>query len=256
MRRALKLLAKTLLGLLLLVVGGMTWVISRDFPRKPLPSPEAIRARLEGPGLCQSHGPGIRGYAALETVPPPVRSAFLAATEQGFYNRGPYKPAVELPLALIKAAFGYTRSRSGELYPALSQFLARCIDNNNDFCPQGSTAVCRITLLHRIERDFTKDLIFETYLNEIYLGREAYGVAAAAKRQFNKPMSELLIDEAALLTTFSRGHLSQSKRNVELFRERRNWIIGELAKNGTITPEEAAAAKARPLTLHEPPQPR
>jgi penicillin-binding protein 1A len=258
MTRALKLLAKTLLGLLLLAVvavaGFITWAVIGDLPRKPLPSPDEFRARLTGPGVCPRNVEGNRIYVPLAEIPTIIRDVFLLIHERHFYQRSPYKAGVELPRELITLAIWgvSSRRRPG---PTLSIDLARCF--YADFCGHrvNLASTCFMTLLHRIERDLPKDLIFKIYLNEIYFGGQAFGVAAAAQALFNKPLAELTIDEAAFLAALPHGPNNYVGKRIEKGRERRNWIIGELAIAGTITPEEAAAAKERPLILYEPSSP-
>ncbi|MGI9408809.1 MAG: penicillin-binding protein 1A, partial [Hyphomicrobiaceae bacterium] len=102
----------------------------------------------------------------------------------------------------------------------------------------------------RIERAFSKEKILELYLNEIYLGIGSYGVAAAALNYFNKELKDLTIEEAAYLAA-----LPKAPNNYHPFRKtkpatiRRNWILGEMAENGYITDEQAAAARAKPLAV-------
>ena len=103
----------------------------------------------------------------------------------------------------------------------------------------------------RIERAYSKDKILELYLNEIYLGIGAYGVAAASLSYFNKELQDLTIEEVAYLAA-----LPKAPNNYHPFRqtrqatERRNWIIGQMAENGYITAEEAEAAKKKPLGVN------
>ncbi|MEE9589955.1 MAG: penicillin-binding transpeptidase domain-containing protein, partial [Hyphomicrobiaceae bacterium] len=88
----------------------------------------------------------------------------------------------------------------------------------------------------------------ELYLNEIFLGIGAYGVAAASLSYFNKELKDLTIEEAAYLAA-----LPKAPNNYHPFRKtdaaliRRNWIIGQMEENGYITSEQAEAVKAKPL---------
>ena len=106
----------------------------------------------------------------------------------------------------------------------------------------------------RIERAYSKDKILELYLNEIYLGINSYGVAAAGLTYFNKELKDLTIEEVAYLAA-----LPKAPNNYHPFRpkqratERRNWIIGQMAENGYITEgrgrgrqEEAAGRQSAP----------
>ncbi|MDX5493166.1 MAG: transglycosylase domain-containing protein, partial [Alphaproteobacteria bacterium] len=102
----------------------------------------------------------------------------------------------------------------------------------------------------RLEQAFTKDRILELYLNEIYLGIGAYGVAAAALNYFGKSLDELTVAEAAYLAT-----LPKAPNNYHPFRfreraiARRNWVIARMAEEGFVTQYEAAEARASDLDV-------
>ena len=103
----------------------------------------------------------------------------------------------------------------------------------------------------RIERAYSKDKILELYLNEIYFGIGAYGIAAASLSYFNKELQDLTIEEVAYLAALPKG-----PNNYHPFRRtkqaliRRDWIIGQMLENGYISSEEAEAAKAKPLGVN------
>ncbi len=100
----------------------------------------------------------------------------------------------------------------------------------------------------KIERAYSKDKILELYLNEIYLGMGAYGVAAAALTYFDKSVNELNVPEAAYLAA-----LPKAPNNYQPFRhekraiERRNWVIDQMADDGFIKRAAAEKAKKQPL---------
>jgi penicillin-binding protein 1A len=100
----------------------------------------------------------------------------------------------------------------------------------------------------RIERAFTKDQILELYLNEIYLGGGAYGVAAAAQRYWGKALNELSWAEAAYLALLPKAPSRYDPwKHAERALTRRNWVIDRIVENGFATPEEGEQAKATPL---------
>ena len=100
----------------------------------------------------------------------------------------------------------------------------------------------------KIERTYSKDKILELYLNEIYLGLGAYGIAAASLIYFDKAVNELTIPEAAYLAA-----LPKAPNNYHPFRqreraiERRNWVIDRMAETGFIKTADAEKAKRSPL---------
>ncbi len=81
-----------------------------------------------------------------------------------------------------------------------------------------------------------KDKILELYLNEIYLGIGAYGVAAAGLAYFNKELKDLTVEEVAYLAALPKAPNNYHPfRQKEKATDRRNWIIGQMAENGYIT---------------------
>ena len=105
-------------------------------------------------------------------------------------------------------------------------------------------------LAMKIERTFSKEKILELYLNEIYLGMGAYGVAAASLLYFDKSVHELSIAEAAYLAA-----LPKAPNNYHPFRqreralERRNYVLDRMAEDHYITAQEAEKAKKEPLKV-------
>jgi penicillin-binding protein 1A len=103
-------------------------------------------------------------------------------------------------------------------------------------------------LAQRIEDVLPKQKILELYLNEIFLGRNAYGVQAAARAYFDKDVDALELHEAAYLAILPKAPSSYSpERQNERATERRNWVLGEMERNGFINASQRAAAQAQPL---------
>ena len=102
----------------------------------------------------------------------------------------------------------------------------------------------------RIERTYSKDRILELYLNEIYLGMGAYGIAAAALVYFDKSVDELNVQEVAYLAALPKAPSSYNPfRDRSRATDRRNWVIDRMVENGFITAQEGEAAKKSPLDV-------
>ncbi|MGI9352422.1 MAG: penicillin-binding protein 1A, partial [Rhizobiaceae bacterium] len=103
----------------------------------------------------------------------------------------------------------------------------------------------------RIEQAYSKDRILELYLNEIFLGLGAYGVAGASLTYFDKSVNEIELHEAAYLAALPKGpnnyHPFRKTKNAI---ERRNWVIDRMLDNGYVTSEEAEKAKAKRLEVN------
>ena len=102
----------------------------------------------------------------------------------------------------------------------------------------------------RIERTFSKDHIFELYLNEIYLGLSSYGVAAASLNYFDKSLSEISLEEAAYLAALPKGpnnyHPTKKRKQAII---RRNWVLSQMYENGFITEDELNNTSEIELTV-------
>ena len=103
-------------------------------------------------------------------------------------------------------------------------------------------------LAFRIEQAYSKDRILELYLNEIFFGLGAYGIAGAALTYFDKSVNELTVAEAAYLAALPKGPSNYHPfKHTERAIERRNWVIDQMVENGYVTREEGEKAKAEPL---------
>jgi penicillin-binding protein 1A len=102
----------------------------------------------------------------------------------------------------------------------------------------------------QIERRYTKPQIFTMYANQVYLAHGNYGFAAAAEFYFGKPVTDLKLQEAALLAGMVNGPKYSPLVNPEGALGRRNLVLHRMEDEGKITPTEEAAAKKTPLGLH------
>ncbi len=102
----------------------------------------------------------------------------------------------------------------------------------------------------QIERKYSKEEILEAYLNEIYFGEGVYGIEAAAQKYFGKHASQLTLAESALLAGLIRNPTYYSPfRNLQASRDRRNFVLEVMVRQGYITREEADSAKQEPIRL-------
>ncbi|HEY1145797.1 MAG TPA: transglycosylase domain-containing protein, partial [Allosphingosinicella sp.] len=103
-------------------------------------------------------------------------------------------------------------------------------------------------LAKRIESVLTKQQILELYLNQIFLGRNAYGVQSAARAYFDKDVDQLALHEMAFLAILPKAPSNYSpERHADRALARRNWVLSEMARNGFITQAQRAEAAAQPL---------
>ena len=186
-----------------------------------------------------------RVFVPIEAIPDRVKNAFLSAEDKGFYEHGGIDFAGLMRATAVNILSIFTGDRM-QGASTITQQVAKNMLLTSDRTI--TRKVKEAFLAQRIEKAFTKDRILELYLNEIYLGQRAYGVAAAALNYFNKPLDQLTIAQAAYLGALPKGPANYNPvRHKERAMARRNWVIDRMAENGFITPEEAEAAKKEDL---------
>ncbi len=102
----------------------------------------------------------------------------------------------------------------------------------------------------QIERRYTKPQIFTMYSNQVYLAHGNYGFAAAAQFYFGKPVTDLKLQEAAMLAGMVRGPIYSPINDPQRSLLRRNLVLRRMQEEGKITPTEEATATKTPLGLH------
>src|SRR6202795_5236966 len=107
-----------------------------------------------------------------------------------------------------------------------------------------------ILLALQIERRYTKPQIFAMYANQVYLAHGNYGFAAAAQFYFGKPVTDLKLQEAALLAGMIRGPIYSPLNDPQRALARRNLVLRRMQEEGKITVTDEAAARKTPLGLH------
>ncbi len=234
-------------------VGYFLWQASKD-----LPSYERL-AEYEPPVMTRIHahdGSMIKEYARerrifvpINTVPKLVTAAFISAEDKRFYEHN----GLDF-IGIGRAAMKFMEAKltgRGSIQGAstITQQVAKnmLLSSERTFDRKIREAI----LSTRIERAFPKDKILELYLNEIFLGIGAYGVAAAGLTYFSKELKDLTIEEVAYLAALPKApSFYHPFRRTKEATARRNWIIDEMAGNGFITRADADAAKAKPLTVN------
>ena len=203
--------------------------------------PVTTRVYAGDGGLIAEFAREQRVYVPASAIPDRVKDAFLSAEDKNFYKHG----GVDV-WGITRAMIGNVgRKLTGKRLQGASTITQQVAKNMLLTSDRTITRkVKEIFLSERIEKAFSKDRILELYLNEIYLGQRAYGVAAASLNYFNKPLDELSISEAAYLGALPKGPSNYDPNTHKAAAiARRNWVISRMAENGYITPEEAAKAQ-------------
>ncbi|MEI6799029.1 MAG: PBP1A family penicillin-binding protein [Pseudomonadota bacterium] len=237
------------LGLLFaaLTVGGIFSIYSRDLPSHESLAqyaPPTISRIYSAEGkLMDEFATERRLFVPISDIPALVKDAFISAEDKHFYTHAGYDVQ-----GMIAAAYEAIKSR-GQNTRGASTITQQVTKN---FLLSGDRTVARkikeIILATRLEQTLSKDRILELYLNEIFLGQNSYGVAAAAQTYFNKTLEELTPAEAATLASFPKAPSEfHPVRNKDRLVERRNYVLHEMVQNGYLDPALGKSAAAEPL---------
>ena len=243
-------------GTILFVVGvaaaaGLLWHYSQSLPDySQLQDYEpAVMTRVHASdgSLLAEYARERRLYIPIQAVPKLVTSAFIAAEDKNYYEHGGIDfSGIARAAVLFVQQYGSGRRPQGA--STITQQVAKnfLLTNEVSFTRKIKEAL----LAMKIERTFSKERILELYLNEIYLGMGAYGVAAASLLYFDKSVHELSAAEAAYLAA-----LPKAPNNYHPFRqrdravERRNYVLDRMAEDHYITAQDAEKSKKEPLKV-------
>jgi len=183
-----------------------------------------------------------RVFVPITAIPPVVRQAFVSAEDKNFYRH----PGID-PLGIARAAYENFQAMGTNRRPQGASTITQQVAKNFFLTNEVSLErkLEEAILAFRIEQTFDKDRILELYLNEIFLGRRSYGVAAAALTYFDKALDDLTLPEAAFLAALPKAPSTYDPdRNPELALGRRDYVLGRMLADGAITRDEYDAAHA------------
>ncbi len=232
-------------------VAGLIWHFSKDLPDysqlQDYEPPVMTRVHAVDGSLLAEYAKERRLYLPIQAVPKLVINSFLAAEDKNFYEHGgvDYTGMARAAVAYIQ---NYGSNRRPQGASTITQQVAKnfLLTNEVSF----SRKIKEALLAMRIERTYSKDKILELYLNEIYLGLGAYGIAAASLVYFDKSVNELTIAEAAYLAALPKMPATlHPVRNRDRAIERRNYVIDRLQENGWIKAADADKARKEPLVV-------
>jgi len=237
------------LGLVMvaLSLGAVFWVYGRDLPdhqQLAQYTPPTISRIYSTEGrIIDEFAEERRIYAPAEDIPDLVKQAFISAEDKNFYEHAGFDVA-----GIASAVVDAVESRGENLRGAstIPQQVAKNMLVGGDI--NITRKVQEIILANRMVNTLDREKILEIYLNEIFLGQNSYGVAAAAQTYFNKTLSELTIDEAAYLASLPKSPSNRHPvrdRDTALFW--RNNTLRLMFENGHISEEEYETARNAPL---------
>ncbi len=250
-----RILAYTGLGLGVLAAAGVlaavvaVYLVTRDMPSvetlRDYQPPVTTRVYAGDGTLIREYARERRIFVPIAFVPKLITEAFTSAEDKNFYNHPGIDPS-GIARAAVKDVFNVFQHKRLEGASTITHQVAKNFLLNSDV--KFSRKIREAILAIRIDATYSKDKILELYLNEIYLGANSYGVAAAALNYFDKSLDQLGIAEVAFLASLPKAPSEfDPVRNHKAAFDRRNWVIGQMEENGYITAEQARAAKAEPL---------
>jgi penicillin-binding protein 1A len=190
-----------------------------------------------------------RVQLAYREFPVPLINAFLSAEDKTFFSHS----GIDYP-GLLGAVWDYvSKTGTGERAhggSTITQQVAKIFFVGNEYSV--TRKIREAFLARRIESVLTKEQILELYLNQIFLGRNSYGVEAAARAYFNKDVGQLTLAECAFLAILPKSPSNYDPvRHHDRALQRRNYVLGEMLTNGFITRAQHDQAVAQPLeTVH------
>jgi len=185
-----------------------------------------------------------RVVVEFRDIPPVLRNAIVAVEDADFWKHIGINP-----WRIPGAALANLRSgRYSQGFSTLTMQLTRLLFLTPEKTPERK--VKEVILAFQIEKNFTKEEILTLYCNQIYFGHGNYGVEAASRFFFGKPVRELTLEEAALVAGIAQSPARQSPiENPERALARRNHVLDRMAEEKYVSREEAEAAKAKPIAL-------
>lgn len=255
MKRILKFVLILILVLGLAVIGVATYFISsimnanKDvvFDKQKLITASTQIAMLDNQNNeFDKNSNVIRPVIEIDKLPKHVPDSFISIEDKRFYNHS------GLDYKRIAKAFLNNLS-NGQITEGASTISQQLIKNTHLSNERTySRKVKEMFLTRKLEKEFSKKDILETYLNIIYFGEGAYGIESASQTFFGKPATELTISQSATLAGLIKSPAKYSPiYNAENAKSRRNLVLRQMLANGKITQSQHDIAISEPITVHE-----
>lgn len=236
-------------GALLLL--GAIWHFGRglpDYQQLATYVPAAATRTYAADGQLLAHyASEDRQFVPIANMPPLLVAAFIAAEDQHFREH-PGLDFLGIARAVVQNIGNIYSGRRIIGASTITQQLAKTFFLTSSISLERKAREAILAL--RIERTLSKDRILELYLNEIYLGVRSYGVAAAARNYFGKPLDDLSLADIAFLAGLPKGPNNyHPDRNPSAARARRAYVLRRMAEDGIVSPQQAAIAGERPVMM-------
>ncbi len=249
-----------LFGAMFMIIVGLAgaavyviYDVSKDLPDyKVLASwepPVMTRMHAADGSLLGEFAEERRLFVPIDSVPKRLIQAYMSAEDKNFYQHNGLDWK-----GIASAVIRYAQvklTHRGQIVGAstITQQVAKNFLLSNE--QTISRKLKEALIVQRIEGSFTKDQILELYLNDIFLGLNSYGIAAASLNYFGKPLDQLSLEEMAYLAALPKGPNNYNPfKFPERALERRNWVLLQMFQNGYISKEELNDAQAKPFKVN------
>ena len=218
---------------------SVLWTYSNDLPDykflKSYKPPVSSKVYSGNGELVADFSQEKRVFVPFNSIPKNVINAFLSAEDKNFFKH-PGVDAKGVIRAVINNISNILSSKRLEGASTITQQVAKNFLLTNEVSL--NRKIKEAILAFRIERALSKERILELYLNQIYLGSGAYGVAAASLEYFDKSIKDLNYSEAALLAALPKAPSRYNPyRDPDIAKFRRNLVLKNLLDNNYLTSE-------------------
>ena len=239
-------------SLLFSILGlGILWNFSNNIPDykflKNYKPPVSSKMYAGDGSLVADFSKEKRIFVPFNSIPKKVVNSFLSAEDKNFFTH-PGVDAKGVLRAVVNNIRNIMSSKRLEGASTITQQVAKNFLLTNEVSL--NRKIKEAILAFRIERSLSKERILELYLNQIYLGSGAYGVAAASLEYFDKSIKELNYNEAALLAALPKAPSRYNPyKNIEIAKFRRNLVLKNLLENNFLDEEEYNKLKKQNISL-------
>jgi len=244
----------TNLAILVITLGALflfstLWYFSSDLPDYKILAnykpPVSSRVHSGEGQLIAEYALQKRLFIPYESIPKKVINSFLSAEDKNFFSH-PGIDVKSVTRAVIKNLKNFFSEKRLEGASTITQQVAK------NFLLTSEVSVKRkikeAILAFRIERAYSKERIMELYLNQIYLGQGTYGIAAASLEYFDKAVSELNLEEAALLAALPKAPSNYNPyKSIKKAKIRRDLVLKNLYENLYINKEDYEKLKSKKI---------
>ena len=234
-------------------VWGLFYYASRDLPdysQLARYSPPSVTRIYTSDGkLIEEYAVEHRVFVPIESIPKSLIEAFISAEDKNFYSH----QGIDF-FGIIRASIAnidkLSKGRRMQGASTITQQVVKNILLSSEY--SFTRKIKEAILSYRISKIFTKDKILELYLNQIYLGRRAYGVAVAAQNYFNKSIDDLNLQESAFLAGLAKAPENfKISKNYDKCKERRDYVLNRMFEDDYISKESLNEAINSPIEIRK-----